>query len=302
MGPFTPTAALCLILTRLKGEIMNKVVTIAERGASVMELVIVLSISLILLTFAVAQFGGADDNLHRQNVARELKVSLERARFDSVKRRPGSAADMSKVTILSSTSFSYTADFNQNGQIDEPGETRIIDFSGRSDVEISGNGLVFPITVRFDQRGHITAANGDGDEIVPLFYICNGPCTQATATTANANIIYVSPTGTVAMMTGAETVASFDNPAVTAVNSNTSINPLLAVWDDSADGPAPTPTPVPTPTPAPTPTPSPTPTPAPGPTPTPTPVAATCAYGERPSQTGCICRSPMWVRTNGKCQ
>lgn len=263
-----------------------------------MELLVVLAIAVILLTFSVAQFGGADNIFKRQNIARELKVSLERARFDSVKRRPSSVADQSKIVILSSTSYSYTTDFNQNGQIDEPGETRVRDFSGGSGVNFASNGLYFPITIRFDARGHITATNGAAYDVVPLFYVCNGECTASTATAANSNIIYVSPTGTVAMLSGSETVPTFANPAVTAINRNTSVNPLLAVWDDSSTGPTLTPTP----TPAPTPTPTPIPTPTLSASPTPTPVAPTCSYGERPATTGCICRSPMWVRRSGRCQ
>ena len=272
---------------------MKKVVMSTQSGASVMELVIVLAIAAILLTFAVAQFGRSGKNFDRQNIAREIKVSLERARFDSVKRRPDSVADMSKVTILSATSFSYTMDLNQNGQIDGA-ETRTVDFAGRSDVRIAGTDLVFPITIRFDPQGQITATNGASSEIIPFFYVCNGNCTSATANAANSNVIYISPTGTVAMMAGGQTVPTFGNPAVTAINSNTSINSLLAVWDDSSGAPTPTPTPSATP--------SPTPTPLPTPTPTSTPVPVTCVYGEKPSVTGCICRSPMRVRSNGKCQ
>ena len=280
---------------------MKKLGMNTQSGVSVMELVIVLAIAAILLTFAAAQFGRAGDNFHRQNIARELKVSLERARFDSVKRRANGFADMSKVTILSETSFSYTADFNQNGEIDEPGETRTVDFADRGDVRIAGNTLIFPITISFNQQGQITAVDGSGADMVPLFYICNGSCTPSTVTSLNSNLIYVSPTGTVAMMVGGTTVPTFNDPAVTDVDSDLFVNPLLAVWDSTGEVAATTPVPTPTPTSTPTPTPSPSPTTTPLPSSTATPTTR-CAYGDKPSSTGCVCTAPMWVRNNGKCQ
>jgi Tfp pilus assembly protein FimT len=275
-----------------------------QSGASLIVLLVVMAIGAVLFTVAASQFCDAGDNLIRHNVAREFKVSLERARFDSVKRRASNTADMSTVTVLSATSFSYAIDFNQNGVIDNPGETRLVDFASRSNVKITGTNFVFPITIRFDRRGHVTVTNGDipATDISSMFYFCNGSCTVATANPQNSNIIYVSPTGTVAMMKGGDTIPIFDDPGVTAVNSNTAINPLLAVWIPGSPTPTPTatPTPIPTATPTSTPTGSPTGTPVASPSPTATPL--TCAYGQKPATTGCVCRAPRWVRANGKCQ
>lgn len=275
---------------------MRKVKTTEQAGASLTELLIVIAIAAVLSTFAAALFGRSDSNFRRQNIAREFKVSLERARFDSVKRRASSVADMSTVKILSATAFSYTTDLNQNGRIDDPAETLTVDFGGRSDVRIVGNGLIFPVTIKFDQRGHINVRNGATAEIVPLFYFCNGSCTTSTANSSNSNAIYISPTGTVAMMKGGDTIPGFDNPVVTDVDGGTSVNPLLAVWVYE-DGVA-----IPDPTLTPTPDLTPIPTPATTPIGTPTPTQSSCGYGEKPSLTGCVCESPMWVRTNGKCQ
>src|SRR3954465_3341651 len=109
-----------------------------QMGASLLELLVVLAIASILTTVAASQLGRSDKNLQRQNIAREFKISLERARFDSVKRRPTSPAEESKVTVISATSFSYTGDLNQNGRLDNPGETITVDFGNRSDVRITG--------------------------------------------------------------------------------------------------------------------------------------------------------------------
>ncbi len=280
---------------------MNRSRRSSEGGFSLLELLIVLTIAAILTTFSVLIFGTSRENLHRQNVAREFKISLERARFDAVKRRPSTVADMSIVRVLSSTSFSITIDRNQNGVIDDAAETSTFDFSQRGDVRIAGDGFIYPITIAFDRRGQIRVRNGSNQPITPIFYFCNGSCTPQTATSINASIIYVSPTGTVAMMHGGDKVPAFDNPQVTAIASNFAVNPLLSVWEpDTSTSPYPTPTPSPFPLPSVSPIPTPSPTSSESPTPSPTP--PNCAVGERPSDTGCICVAPMWIRKNGKCQ
>lgn len=272
----------------------------SEFGASIMEVMIVMVVAAIMTTAAVSMFGRSRDIYNRQNAARQFKNMLERARFDSVKRRAATPAQMAKIIILSANSYSYTLDLNQNGIIDDPNETVTVNTSLLSDLVISGNSLVFPITISFDERGTITAVNGSSSEIMALFYFCNGTCTPSTATASNADMIYVSPSGTVAMMSGGDAVPFFTAPSVTAVNSNTTVNPLLAVWETDPNAtPEPAPAASPTPTVAPSPTPTPTPTPITSPTPSPTPAA--CSAGQAVSS-GCRCVSPMWVRSNGKCR
>jgi len=273
-----------------------------------MELLVVLSIAAVVTTFSVSLFGNSKSNFQRQNAARQFKNYLERARFDAVKRR-ATGGQFSTVKVLSSTSYSYTLDLNQNGTIDS-GETISVDLSN-SGVMIAANSS-FPMTVSFDQRGETTTTDGANASATPLFYFCNGSCTSASSTDQNSNIIYVSPTGTVAMMKGGTTLPTFNNPSVTTVASNTSVNPMLAVWEAATSTPqaSPTPTPTSSPTPSPTaspinstptPTPSPTPTGTPTPTPSPTATPATCQSGAYAS-TGCQCVAPMWIRSNGKCR
>lgn len=87
----------------------------------------------------------------------------------------------------------------------------------------------------------------------------------------------------------------------------TTPTPLPTATPTPVPTPTPTPTPVPTPSPTPVPTPSATPTPAPTATPVstpvPTPTPNYCSSGERPGNPPtCVCKAPMYVRTNGKCQ
>ncbi len=283
---------------------MNTLELHSQSGKSLIEMVIVLTVAAILVTFAVAQFGSSQRSFSRQNIARELKVSLERARFDSVKRRATQEVNMARVTIESATAFTLTLDLNQNGTL-EASDNKQVRFPNAG-VQIVGRELAFPITIKFNRFGHIIATNGVGAVIdLPFFKVCEG-CTNLTANASNANIITVSPTGTVAMLNGGETYTTVQNPTVSTVSQSADINSLVTVSDGSGTVPTPTPAPTPTATPTPTPIPTATPTPPPNatptPTPTPVPTPRTCARNERPTQDNCVCRSPMSVRASGKCQ
>ncbi|MDI1240455.1 MAG: prepilin-type N-terminal cleavage/methylation domain-containing protein [bacterium] len=298
----------------------------SNSGFSLIELLIVLVVIGILVTLAVIALGSSSSSLARQNISREFKVALERARYDSVKRRPDTCDQMSRVEITSPTSFRLLTDTNRNGSIDPASETSLYDFASRSNTEIVGDGLVYPITIRFDGRGKSssgTCAAPTATHTATTF--CELPCTAATANDQNATVIYVSPTGTTTALKGGETIPNFTAPTVTNVGESLYINPLLSVWDLVIGSPTPsptpsgsvTPTPTATPTPTPTPTPTATPTPTPGPgTPTPTPATPTpsptatplpyCAtsppYDRPGSPATCTCQYPMIVAHNGKCQ
>jgi Tfp pilus assembly protein FimT len=289
-----------------------------ESGASVLEVLIVIAIGAILVAVAVTQFGNSKMHLQRQNIARELKNNLERCRFDSVRRRASETdlPNMSRVVIRSTTSYDVMIDSNWDGVISSS-EVRTVDFGNRSDTKILAASTSFPITIRFDRKGHITT-DGNGATISPLFTICSGVCELATTITPeNGNVISISPTGTIAMLYGGDTIPPLDAPTLSNISTNSNINLMLTVMPSSTATATPTATPTttptatptpeggdPTPTPTPTPTPesTPTPEPTPEPTPTPTPVTNECALNEKPSQTGCTCSSPRYVRTNGKCQ
>jgi Tfp pilus assembly protein FimT len=303
---------------------MKKTRSYAERGASVIEMLIVLTVVAILVTFAVAQFGSANESYERQNLAKEFKIHLERARFDSVKRRASNLADMAMVNVLNSTSYNAATDLNQNGTIDTS-DIRNIDFSGRTDVKIYlASGLNFPVLIRFDRQGHALITDSSGNP-VDHFIFCGKGCTAATANGSNSNIVYISPTGTVAMMGGGESIPNFNAPNVsnTWSNSNSGINPELSVMTGTPPTPTPVTPPVGTATPTPSPSPStspvgsppasPSPTVSPSPSPSvspsvsptaspsPTPLPA-CALGQTiGSPPACDCSGLFLQSKNGKC-
>lgn len=212
---------------------MKKSSNTSEQGYSLIEILIVLTITAILVTLAVARFGGAKNQVKRQNISRELKVNLERARFDSVKRRAATVANQAQVRILSATSFTVRTDLNQNGTVTDISDTRTINFSGQEGINLVGNNLVFPITITFDQNGRITATDGTTPtplNITPIFTICNRVCTPANATASDADVIYVSPSGTVAMLRGGSSQPTFLDPPVTTITPNSSnVNPGVQV-------------------------------------------------------------------------
>jgi len=287
----------------------------SQSGISLIEILIVLVILAILVTFSIAQFGDSRVVFERQNLAREFKVNLERARFDSVKRNAVVPAKRANVEVSDELSFNTTLDLNQNNILDES-DTRTVDFSGRSSVKIvpdtgtAGDTIVFPMTITFDHRGHIISEDSSTPKkSVTRFIFCTDSCTVATANAKNASVISISLTGTVSMIAGGETQPTFSSPTITNT-INYEINPDLL---ESVLSPTPTPTPtpsgtpsgtpgptpIPTATPAPTATPTPTATPMPTATPTPNPNA--CAYGAKPKTTGCDCDAPRWLDRSGRC-
>src|SRR6188768_3113329 len=96
---------------------MKKVEFNAQSGKTLIEMLIVIAVGGILVAMAVTRMINAQSNLERQNLAREFKVNLERARFDAVKRRAISLADMTRITITSATAYKVLIDLNQNGTL-----------------------------------------------------------------------------------------------------------------------------------------------------------------------------------------
>lgn len=261
----------------------------SQSGISVIEIMIVLVITAILVTLSVAQLGSSKTSLTRQNYAREFKVSLERARFDSVKRRAENFDNLSRVTIENSTSFSVWTDLNQNGILDTS-EKKLVSLNAQSGINIVGNNLIFPISIRFNRRGQVIVVDGTSTEIPANFIICSDNCTYATANAANSNIIFVSATGTVAMSEGGSSQPNFQNPSVTNTNSCSGVNPWVSIPDENTNTSSCANTNTNTNTNINTNTNT-----------SPSPTPRYCTSGEKPSATGCYCKMPMTVRPSGKC-
>lgn len=203
-----------------------------QSGISIIEILIVVVVIAILSTVAIMQLGRSKTDLQRQRIAREFKVYLERARFDSVKRRADvreintvKYSDMSRVILTSATSFTAVTDLNQNGTVLnadgtlEAGDKHLVDFTQRSDTKIvvSDETLInkYPITILFNRRGHITATDKFNNPVDPVFTICSHNC---SGTSPEATVISVSTTGTVAVLKNGQSPSAlpFPSPISTA--------------------------------------------------------------------------------------
>ena len=284
---------------------------------------IVITIIGLVSTFSLMALADSQTHLDRQNIARQFKNSLERARFDSVKRNASVCEDMSRVVIEDATSFTLLTDLNEDGTLDAANESRSVDFSEPNEIVIVQDlGQGFPITIRFDRRGNSSSGNCGSETAArtPTIF-CNLPCTSLSANKENSNVVYVSPTGTTAYLTGGSTIPSLSAPSIASLNNSSQINPDLAVWDvqppviatptplptaSPSVSPTPSQTPTVTPTPAPSPTATPTPsgsvTPSPA-SPTPTPAPPYCLLGQMPAFNLCICSPLQYLQaSSGKCR
>src|SRR5688572_17257615 len=116
----------------------------SQNGYSMIEILVVIAVVIVIAAIAVLALGSSPQKVERQNIAKEFKVSLERARYDSVRRRADGCSDMARIEITSASAFNIFTDVNQNGSISSD-ETRTVDFGSRSRVRIVDDPLpVFP--------------------------------------------------------------------------------------------------------------------------------------------------------------
>ena len=193
-----------------------------QSGVTVVELLVVIVIIAIVAAFAMLQRGSANAQLQRQNVAQQLKVAFERARFDSVKRRAECDTNKAKV-IVNASSFTLWTDKDLDNN-PEPSEVETTNFSSQN-IVIAGvsDGPGLPATVAFNQRGEVLADDGSTTSTNPGFLVCNGACPQ-TLSNNNANKVYVTPTGTVDLLSGSQSPPTFGAPGGTTVGTGAEIN------------------------------------------------------------------------------
>jgi type II secretory pathway pseudopilin PulG len=118
----------------------------SEKGFSILQMVVTLTVASIVSTFAVISFQNSKQSLRFQNSVRLLAGNLEKARLDSI-RRHGSPVN-SSVVFTSPTTYDVTMDFAGTGTP----QTRTVNFE--SGVEVFSNGLP---SVSFNWRGRTSA-------------------------------------------------------------------------------------------------------------------------------------------------
>jgi len=124
-------------------------------GFSVFELLIVVAMISVLTGFALIQITRARQVMTRANAARQLSAFLEKARVDSVRRRPTTNAQMAQVSLLDATSYSVGIDLNGDGTLDAP---QVIRLPAGANLQFD---LPYPRTIYFNWRGWTVDAAGN---------------------------------------------------------------------------------------------------------------------------------------------
>jgi prepilin-type N-terminal cleavage/methylation domain-containing protein len=193
-----------------------------QHGFSIVETLVVIIIISIVSAIAFMQRGSANSQFQRQNIARELKVSFERGRFDSVKRRADSSGIQARV-LVDTGAYTLTTYKDVSGTMTAAPVTS--SFSAQNIVIAGYGGLTLPYTVYYNQRGE--AVDSSGASISPKFLVCNVSCSSPTV--ANSNIVLVTPTGTVNLLAGGSSIPTFTAPTITTVPPTSSINNTVTV-------------------------------------------------------------------------
>ncbi len=187
-----------------------------QAGISYVELLVVIVIVAIVASLALMQRGNANEQFQRQNAARELKVAFERARFDSVKRRAEDGTsvgqpDLRARVAVTANSFVLTTFRGTTAET--------VTYNVPTGIEISVNSGSLNRTVYFDRRGE-AKADGDAERV---FLVCNGLGNNAGAN--DRDVVLVTPTGTVNLLTGGAVPTPLPAPAMSSVDSTTGLNP-----------------------------------------------------------------------------
>jgi prepilin-type N-terminal cleavage/methylation domain-containing protein len=202
----------------------------SESGFSLVEVLVVVMIIVIIASIALMNGREANQSFKRQNAARELKAALERARFDSVKRRADEDAPtpvMRAHVIVESNQFTLVTDDNSDGDLDDALDSKVTPFSPGVTLA-PRTGLTLPATIYFNRRG-------EPSESDVRVAVCDGACTFASATASTANLLQLTATGTVNLLPGGSPAPTFSPPGVT------NVGPGIQIRSQTYISPTPTP-------------------------------------------------------------
>lgn len=117
------------------------------RGFSLLELLIVVAMISVISGFAVLNYVQGSRAVSRTNAAVELANHLQKARNDSMRRRPKDVDQMAQVKVFNRRFYSVAVDGDGDGYLDIP---LVMSFPEEQGVEIKGP---FPKTFIFDSLG-----------------------------------------------------------------------------------------------------------------------------------------------------
>lgn len=122
------------------------------RGFSLLELLIVVAMISVISGFAVLNYVQGNRTVARTNAAVELANHLQKARNDSMRRRPKEVDQMAQVKVFNRRFYSVAIDGDGDGHLDIP---LVMSLPEEQGVEIKGP---FPKTFIFDGLGQTVDA------------------------------------------------------------------------------------------------------------------------------------------------
>jgi Tfp pilus assembly protein FimT len=146
----------------------------ASAGFSVLDMMIVVVIVAIIVTYVLGQIRTIQKPLARTNAAQRLTAYVQTARSDSMRRHASEITRMAQITVVDAQGYNVSLDANGDGNLDPP---IFVDLKDQN-LKIDGP---FPRMYMFDAQGRtvdpgrnpitsgsITLSNGSGKSVINL--------------------------------------------------------------------------------------------------------------------------------------
>ena len=143
-------------------------------GFSVLDMLIVVVIVAIIVTYILGQISTIQKPLARTNAAQRLTAYVQTARSDSMRRHASEITRMAQITVVDAQGYNVSLDANGDGNLDPP---IFVDLKDQK-LKIDGP---FPRMYMFDAQGRtvdparnpitsgsITISNGSGKSVINL--------------------------------------------------------------------------------------------------------------------------------------
>lgn len=201
-----------------------------ERGASIIELLIMVAMVTVIMGYALMRISGAQQFMRMENASREFMSYVEKARQDSMRRHAGPPGllpqpPMAFVQITGARSYTVVMDFDGDGNVDAP---RQINIPPEQGVFFNTGTTPLPITIAFNWRGR--AVNSAAAAIQAVYV--TPPAFQIQTTAAygspSSTAIRLSTSGDASLANGSATVTPPN-----AVTIDTSVNSNLNIRNDN---------------------------------------------------------------------
>ena len=146
----------------------------ASAGFSVLDMLIVVVIVAIIVTYILGQISTIQKPLALTNAAQRLTAYIQTARSDSMRRHASEITRMAQITVVDAQGYNVSLDANGDGHLDPP---VFVDLKDQN-LKIDGP---FPRMYMFDAQGRtvdpgrnpitsgsITLSNGSGKSVINL--------------------------------------------------------------------------------------------------------------------------------------